>query len=100
MNPNCGTPTEKVSEFLDHHLKPVMQEGRSCIKDTGNFLNKIKSINPLPENVILVTADVVGLYPSVPHQVSLEALREALDKRKTHKVPMGKLVKMAEFVET
>ena len=21
---NCGTPTEKVSEFLDHHLKPVM----------------------------------------------------------------------------
>ena len=21
---NCGTPTEKVSEFLDHHLKPVI----------------------------------------------------------------------------
>ena len=20
---NCGTPTEKASEFLDHHLKPV-----------------------------------------------------------------------------
>ena len=23
---NCGTPTEKVSEFLDYHLKPVMQK--------------------------------------------------------------------------
>ena len=22
---NCGTPTEKASEFLDYHLKPVMQ---------------------------------------------------------------------------
>ena len=22
---SCGTPTEKVSEFLDHHLKRVMQ---------------------------------------------------------------------------
>ena len=22
---NCGTPTEKVSEFLDHVFKPVMQ---------------------------------------------------------------------------
>ena len=21
---NFGTPTEKVSEFLDHHLKPIM----------------------------------------------------------------------------
>ena len=21
---NCGTPTEKASEFLDHHLQPIM----------------------------------------------------------------------------
>ena len=95
---NCGTPTEKVSEFLDHHLKPVMQEGDLYIKDTGDFLNKIKNINAIPENAILVTADVVGLYPSIPHQAGLEALREALDKRKTHKVPTSKLIKMAEFV--
>ena len=25
---NCGTLTEKTSEFLDHHLKPVMQKGK------------------------------------------------------------------------
>ena len=41
---------------------------------------------------------MVDLYPSIPHQAGLEALREALDKRKTHNVPRGKLVKMAEFV--
>ena len=41
---------------------------------------------------------MVGLYPSIPHQAGLEALREALDKRKTHKVPTSKLIKMAEFV--
>ena len=46
----------------------------------------------------MVTADVTGIYPSIPHQAGLEALRKALDKRKTHKVPMGKLIKMAEFV--
>ena len=46
---NCGTPTEIY------------------IKDTGDFLNKIKNINAIPENAILVTADVVGLYPSIPH---------------------------------
>ena len=81
---NCGTSTEKVSKIFDHHLKPVMQEGQS---KTGDFLNKIKNINAIPENAILVTAAVVGLYPSIPYQASLEALREALDKRKTHKVP-------------
>ena len=89
---NCGTPTEKASEFLDHHLKQVMQDGESYIKDAGDFLNKIRRINAIPERAILVTADVVGLYPSIPHQAGLEALKEALDKRKTHKVPTGKLV--------
>ena len=77
---HCGTPTEKVSEFLDHHLKPVMQEGKSYIKDTGDFLNKIKDKNAISENAILVTADVAGLYPSISHQAGLEALKEALDK--------------------
>ena len=80
---NCGTPTEKVSEFLDHHLKPVMQEGESYIKATGDFLNKTKNINAIPENVILVAVDMVVFYPSIPYQAGLEALREALDKRKT-----------------
>ena len=26
---NCGTPTEKVSEFLDHHLQPITKQGES-----------------------------------------------------------------------
>ena len=34
---NCGTPTEKVSEFFDHHLKPVMQSVKPYIKDSGHF---------------------------------------------------------------
>ena len=37
---NCGTPTEKVSEFLDHHLQPVMKSGKSYVKDTGDFIEK------------------------------------------------------------
>ena len=30
---NCGTPTEKASEFLDFYLKPLMQNGWSYIRD-------------------------------------------------------------------
>ena len=78
---NCGTPTEKVSEFLDHHRKPVMQRGLSYIRDSQNLLEKLKAIGSVPENAILVTADVVGLYPNIPHQAALKALKEALEKR-------------------
>ena len=45
---NCGTPTEKASEFLDHHLKLVMQKGKSYIKHSGDFINKIKELQSTP----------------------------------------------------
>ena len=58
---NCGTPTEKASEFLDHHLQPIMKSRVSYIKDTNDFLFKLKNLGKIPENAFLVTTDVVGL---------------------------------------
>ena len=68
---NCGTPTEKASEFLDYHLKPIIQIGKSYIKDSGCFINKIKNLRNILEDAVLVTADLVGLYPIIPHEVGL-----------------------------
>ena len=60
---NCGTPTEKVSEYLDYILKLIMQDRWSNIKNSGDFLKEIKNIGKIPEGALLVTADVFGLYP-------------------------------------
>ena len=46
--PNCGTPTEKFSEFLDHHLKKVMQKEWSYLKDSGDFIKKINNLDLIP----------------------------------------------------
>ena len=81
---DCGTTTEKASDFLDSHLKTIMQEScrtKKKIKDSVDFINKIGEIGDIPENVILVTADVVGLYPSIAHKAGLKALKNDLDKR-------------------
>ncbi|CAB4043783.1 Hypothetical predicted protein, partial [Paramuricea clavata] len=77
---NCGTPTERASEFLDHHLKPIMKAGKSYIRDTGHFLDKLKEIGKVPENALLVTADVTSLYPSIPHEDGLRALHTKLEE--------------------
>ena len=74
---NCESPTEKCSEFLGHHLKPIMQKGWSYITDSGDFINKTKILSTIPDNAILITADVVGLYPSITHEAGLRGLREA-----------------------
>ena len=46
----------------------------------------------------MVTADGVGLYPSIPHQAGIIVLKEALDKRLLKKIPTDDLIKMAEFL--
>ena len=93
----CGAPTEKASEFLDFHLKSIMQNGASYIKDSNDFKSEIKNIE-IPNDALLVTDDVVGLYPSILHDAGLSALREALDKRTCKEIPTENLIKMAEFV--
>ena len=61
-----------------------MQEGVSYIKDTTDFQVKIKNLRAL-KDAFLVTADVVGLYPNIPHEAGLKSLKEALDRRREKK---------------
>ena len=82
---NCGTPTEKVSEFLDYYLKPVMQAGKSCVKDTGDFLQKLRNLGGVPDNAILVSADVVALYPSIPYEDGLKSLFERYKRERLNR---------------
>ena len=83
---NCDTPMENVSEFLDHYLKPIMEEGWSYIKDM------VQNMKNIPQDSILVTADVVGLYPSMPHNAGLEALEDAFDCRQNKNITTDMLV--------
>ena len=73
-------------------------EGVAVHKDSRYFIKKTRDLGSIPENAILVTADVVGLYPSIPHEAGLKALRELLDKREQHTIPTSELIRMADFV--
>ena len=75
-----------------------MQIRRSYIKGSGYFIKKIKNIGSIPKDSILVTEDVVGLYPSIPHEAGLKALEKDLNDCTNKKVSTEDLVKMAKFV--
>ena len=45
-----------------------------------------------------MTADVVGLYPSIPHEAGLNALRETLESTENKFIKTEDLIKMASFV--
>ena len=82
---NCGYFTENISSFLDFHLQLLAQEVKCYIKDTNDFLKKLRSLPNLPDVLFyvfyIILFYVVGLYPNIPHDQDLSALRKRLDLR-------------------
>ena len=76
---NSGHYAENNSSFLDHDLQPLAQAVKSYIKDTNEFLKKLRSVPKFPDRIILCTMDVVGLYANIPHEEGLSALRKRLE---------------------
>ena len=73
--------TSKISEFVDHHLQPLVQQTESYVKDTNDFLNKIDSCSGnIDENTILVTMDVKSLYTNIPNDEGIRASRTFLSR--------------------
>ena len=55
-----------------------MWNGNSYIRDSSHFLERIKNIYSVPDNSMLATPNVVGLYPSIPHSAGLNSLKMLL----------------------
>ena len=62
------------------------------------FWIKLRSLPKLPDNIILCTIDVVGLYSNIPHEEGLSALRKRLDNRMEKYISSCTLCDLAEVV--
>ena len=71
---------------------------KSYIKDTNDFLNNLRSFPKLPGNINSCMVDVVGLYPNIPHEDGLSALRKRLDNRMEKYISSDTLCDLAEVV--
>ena len=94
----CGSATEGMSEIVDFFLQPYMPIIPSSIKDTDDFIRRIRNIIELPSDVLLVTLDVVSLYPSIPHDFGLCALKNFLLDRNLPAIVVNGIHNMTEMV--
>ena len=77
----CDSPTDQLSNYVTHFIQPLVEILPSYIRDSKHFLQLLESLPPLPENAILVTADVTSLYTNIPHDEGIESV---LHYRKLH----------------
>ena len=95
---NNGTATERISSFLDFHLKNIIPAIPHILDDTRDFLYRIEQLQNIPEGTLLVSFDVVGIYPHTPHDEGLQIMKKYLDKREDQSVTSKNLYKLAEIV--
>ena len=50
-------------------------------QDSRDFIDEIKRIGKIPEGSFLVTADVVGLCPSIQYKEGILALKNKLEEQ-------------------
>ena len=75
----CGSPTENLSKYLDHYLKPIVQIIPSYIQDTTHFLRELmKHRRSINSDSFLVTMDVCSLYTNIPHDEGIMYNLQAL----------------------
>ena len=77
-----GCPTENISAFVDHFLNPMVPNSPHHVKDTTDFLNKIKNMNPPHGELIIGTMDVTSLYANIPNEEGIQSVKQILSEQR------------------
>ena len=93
----CSAPTEKISEFLHHHLKPQVTTMPSYIRDSGHLISTIESSH-FPPNCLLVTIDVSALYLNIPQDEGTSECLRSLENRDLLPLPKNIMQTLFDIV--
>ena len=70
----CGAAIQNLSAFTEFYFQPLARKQPSFIKDTTNMLNKIQKLNEqclFPEGTLLVSWDIVSMFPNINNELGL-----------------------------
>ena len=77
---SVNSHTEKLSAYVDEFLRPLAERLPSHIRDTTDFIKRLRRLGKVPENCILCTLDVSSLYTNIDTDEGLTIVEEELGK--------------------
>ena len=72
-----NSPTEKISAFVDEHIKQFVPRVKSYVRDIPDIIKKIENFK-LNGDYFLVTMDVTSLYTNIPNHKGLVTVTQTL----------------------
>ena len=79
-------------------MKSLLLNVPYILKDTRNFVNRIQDLSDLPEISILVSFNVAGLCPHIPHEGGIKTMAEYLKTREDKNVSTKSLYDLTSIV--
>ena len=76
---NWCSPSQPASRLLAYILEPLVRDTPSYVRDADDLSCRLLETHIGPHDV-LVTYDVVNLYPSIPHGLCIEMVKQRLQR--------------------
>lgn len=86
----------RISDYLEYFLNPLSNKHFSFIKDSYDFVNKIR-YKIVPSNCFLVTGDVSALYTNMLHNRTIDCVKNMFNKITDPKRPDKYLLDLLEI---
>ena len=77
-----GGPTERISQFVDHFIGPLVPFSQSFIRDSTHLINILNELTLQP-GMLLCTWYITSLYTNIPHNEGIKAIKEILAIHRT-----------------
>ena len=86
--PGCNTAVENLSHWVRDQTKPLANTCKYRLQDTNDVIFWINKLNekyaPFSPNTVLVSFDVVSMYPNISLEHGLRAIRHKVLNRTTN----------------
>ena len=93
---DINSETYRISELIDYYLNPLATKHFSYIKNSYEFVNKIKD-KTVNNDFLLVTGDISALYTNMNIDRMLECVRKAFNNNLDPSRPDEAILKLLEI---
>ena len=91
LTTGCNSAIENLSRFVERVCAPLTDHIPSRIKDNSHMLQIVDELNEvgLPRNTVLISLDIVNMFPNIDNVKGMKAVEEALNMRPNSKPSTG-----------
>ena len=74
-----GSVYKDTDKHISRIIKPYAEKNKYCIKNSEDFVQRVKDLH-VEEDEIMVSFDVVALYPSIPQNEATAIIKQHLEE--------------------